>query len=489
MLSEKYIDEMDGITVSEERRASLLVAMDRLEHRLNEKDQRPGTKTEAGAQRPGARIEAGTQRPGARRGKPPRRGLAAFAVAGISVAACVLFAIFALPALTPAPDQGAPPFETGPQPPGQPNGFTEPKPYAVPETCSQKLCSVAWQVDDCIYYACGMEGIFRINNDGTGHEKVNGDYALSLQADGDWLYYECADEGLVKTRFDGSDRTILLAGVNVLWMAVDEGWIYCLVFDWANFSIMYHLGEDPAAEDFYSLVKVRTDGGETAPLLHGLVETPLLLDGWIYYLDSDGNIARIDEDGGEEAMVCDNAADAGSMSVDRYGLTMDGGYIYYVEQVYNKGDTEKDGFAKEIISTTLCRIKPDGTDQSEITEADFQSDFAVEDGWVYYATTNIDELNDISNSGYEGDLGKYAKGLLYKASCDGTQKEKLFEAQGSLFVPIVAGDWVYFRISNVGADDSGNIVYFYSDKNDINLYRVKKDGTGIEKVNLYGSGG
>ena len=477
MLMKEYIDEMNSLTVGEERLDRLLRTMEHFENELAKKAQMPGGKKPAVTQR--------SAEP--KRGAKPHRGLTALAAIGLSVAACALFAVFALPALISTPGQGHTPSEAGPQTPAPPKDYEEPAPYATPEVCSQKLCGVAYQVNDQIYYACGTDGIFRINTDGAEIVKINSDYAFSLQVDGDWIYYECADEGLVKTRLDGSDRTILLPGVNIEWMAIDEGWIYCLVYDYGGFSISFNEGNDPEADDFFSLIKIPVDGaGETTPLAQEPASTPFLLDDWIYYLAKNGDIVKINKSSSQKTMVCENAGNKGSPAVDRYGITLDGEYIYYIEEAGYTGDTETDGFAKEIVSTTLCRIKTDGTGQSEIAEIDFQSDFVVEDGWVYYNMTNIDELGEIAAGGFEGDLGQYAKEYLYKIYCDGTQKQKLFETSGQLYAPVIAGDWVYIRISNAETDASGDTIYSYSDAYDINLHRVKKDGTGAEKVNLPG---
>lgn len=151
---------------------------------------------------------------------------------------------------------------------------------------------------------------------------------------------------------------------------------------------------------------------------------------------------------------------------------MDEDYIYYHMERYE--DITESGAT--IAETALCRIKTDGTNRSKLTDSDVTGQFFVEDGWIYYVTERPSIVNH----------EEIYLGALCKVNFDGTQQQKLYETDVPLRYPVVAGDWVYFRQCNVEIDENGSKAFTYSDADGINLYKVKKDGTEAQRVDLRG---
>ena len=154
------------------------------------------------------------------------------------------------------------------------------------------------QVDDWFYYACGSDGIYKINSDGTQNTKINDDYSDSVQVYNDWLYYyDCDNVELIKTRLDGSERTVVLAGVTAGHITVEGDWIYCLIYDLIYFSKRYEADESFNQDECWRLIRIRTDGTEETSLVDGFAGSPSIIGDWIYYLDGYSNIFKIRKDG------------------------------------------------------------------------------------------------------------------------------------------------------------------------------------------------
>jgi hypothetical protein len=335
----------------------------------------------------------------------------------------------------------------------------------MPEVYSQRLASVACQVDEWIYYAYGTDGIYKIQIDGTQHEKINDDYATFLQVHDGWLYYSCDNGEFVRAQLDGSDRTVLLRGIDAYGITVEGEWIYCTIDD-RNDGIDIRYGG-------LQIIKMRIDGTEKVCLLSGFSEAVVAED-WIYYCQAnwttyEGGVYRIRKDGSEKTLIYADMA---------YNLILDGEYLYYhMERYENAYYDEDEGWGSAVIAeSALCRIKTDGKNRSTLASNDITGQFFVQDGWIYYLTGGPYFVNHET----------FYEGAVYKVYFDGTQQQKLFETDVPLMNPTAAGDWVYFRLTNAEIDGNGNEVYTYSDADNINLYKVKKDGTEAQRVNLYG---
>lgn len=347
---------------------------------------------------------------------------------GIAAAACIIVLSIVL-FNTPKSDKNIIAFET----PFQSEYNIAPLPETtIPEvyTGNYQLCDVAYQVDNWIYYAYA-DGIYKTNTNGTENKKLNDDNAGWLQVSGDWVYYTCygdvsEENSLVKVRLDGSERTVI-GKIDAMFVKVVEDWVY-------------YTGEND------NLFRIRTDGTEKTCLVKENAFWPCIAGDWVYYSGMNCNLFKISTDGSGKTLMCDYAT----------YLQLDGDYIYF-----NYAEPDPTGIGEAMIGG-LCRIKTDGTDKSKIADQNdgFLGDyFAVEDNWIFY------------------DDGEY----LYKVYSDGTQKQKIFdvnqiidsENEGSCRYPFVAGNWVYLTV------DSN-----YTDSN-TGLYRIKKDGTEAQKVNLF----
>lgn len=360
---------------------------------------------------------------------------------GVAAAACVLVMACILPQILNAPVQeNLPPVAINSPSPVQTQAESPIPTQELPEAYSQRLCEYAYQVGEWIYFGKYEDGIYKINIDRTENTKISDEgYVQWLQVSDGWIYYASYDQidsiELVKMRTDGSERVVLDKG-DISFVTVLGDWIY-----YEN-----RMPERNISLGIGKIYKMRTDGTEKKCIFEGILNYIYFAEHEIYYIDENFNIIKMQTDGTRKTLICDDYATIGDGHASK--LTLSGEYIYYVMKDLNSSER------------ALCRIKTDGTDKSIITTDNPEDNFTVKDNWIYYIVMHWDE--DIEY-------------ILYKIYSDGTQKEKLYESYNNdICCNInVTEEWIYFEKQD--------------QSNDFNLYKAKKDGTQVQKVELFGT--
>lgn len=402
-----------------------------------------------------------------------------FAIAGVSLIACITFAVLALPQVINTQENLSQVAIDSPAP-------TQSE-YTLPVSHSYQLCSTAYQVGEWVYVANPNPddgGIYKIREDGTNSIKISDDFADNVQVSDDWIYYtniifkenfqttQDLISTIYKIRTDGSDKTQLLKREGIInYFIVHDDWIY--------FS-------DPSRDR--QLYRISTDGQSEMCILNNIWGHPVtsgrpwITKEWIFYIgflkeddkvdyEIDGYVGIIKSrlDGTEKTLIYQN------WRVEN--LTLDGDYLYFNEFDTARYSEDTQGKTNEEINNAridiskyqnFWKIKIDGTEKQKIIEgADVGSGYAVKDNWIYYCPQ--DENIEL----FESDPGQ--KSSLYRIYTDGTQKQKIYEYEGNDKVycvyPMVAGDWIYLQQFN-----------FTEVKTD--LYKVKQDGTQAQKVDF-----
>lgn len=274
---------------------------------------------------------------------------------------------------------------------------------------------------------------------------------------GNWVYYTNSNYNyyLYKMRTDGSEKQILskcvALGINV-------------VGEW-----VYYTSDDSNGDR--GLYKIRIDGNQKTKISDDVNYFVHVANDWIYtakYL-SGRNIYRMKTDGTEKALICSDSCS---------NINILGDWIYYTET--NSGAAYKirtDGSEKTklhndftamdmvadgntVVATEMYEFLKINTDGSGFLsyngDRKQKSYINANNGWVYFI-----EHNFTSNG--------TATSAFYKMRYDTSEKTKIldltFRNSANYFINVADG-WLYFS----NEDDNGY------------LYRVKTDGTQLEKM-------
>lgn len=287
---------------------------------------------------------------------------------------------------------------------------------------------------------------------------TNGNYnnsALYVEA-GDWIFYSdtMKDYTLTKMKPDGTEKTSMNEP-SVMGLNFADGWLYYTQMQENFDGYLYRMKPDGTEKqqlattsfdifantivagdtvyfsnkaDGSALYSMKTDGSALTKLNALATFKQTFEDQWLYYIsvstdpatnESKNQLRKIRTDGSDDLLLVE--------PVGSNALVHDG-WVYY---------TAESG------SDLLYRIKTDGTEKTALT--DFGVSFInIHEGMLYYQTAD--------------------QGLLYSSGLDGSAPKLLTESGGSGIQ--IAGDWIYFMSRNEGG----------------RLYRVKIDGTGLEKA-------
>lgn len=146
------------------------------------------------------------------------------------------------------------------------------------------ITSINW-IEGQIYFYSEAGGIFHMNADGSGRDKVGEGTSDNLIADGGWLYYVSNKAGtnwsLYRMRYDGSEEqhlnTLMIHSLNVC-----AGHLYFCSYDNGNY-----------------ICRAESDGSNLAPLDKleaDYAGYPSVAGGYVYYWDNDTKIYRINPD-------------------------------------------------------------------------------------------------------------------------------------------------------------------------------------------------
>jgi hypothetical protein len=288
---------------------------------------------------------------------------------------------------------------------------------------------------DWIYYS--NNGLYKININGTGKEKLSNDDCRSINVIGDYIYYVIngdlysnSSNGIYRIHTDGTKRELLINETIISGnITVVDDLIYYGTY-WTESQYMNEqLGwwNIPHGE----LYKIGINGTGKIKLKDDVpIASINVINDWIYYtiIRYEGNdLYKIRTDGTEETKI--QNFDSPKL------INVVGNWIYYSAGYDTSG---------------VCKIRIDGTERTIFNGYSIYG-LNVVDGWVYYSA------ND-----YVGDKG------LYKMRIDGTEKLKLSDNYGRNIN--IISDWIYY-----------NNDYSYNEPNKI-LYKIKTDGTGWQIV-------
>lgn len=276
-----------------------------------------------------------------------------------------------------------------------------------------------------------------------------------IATQGDWVYYANIRYNyyLYKMRTDGSEKQILTKG-SVHSLNVVGEWIY-------------YTDDSPNGSGLY---KIRIDGSQKTKLSSNVYYWVYVVNDCIYYAESDlgSNIFKMKTDGtGIEKICSDNCSRPNVVGdwiyyTDRdtdvaYKIRTDGTKRTRLHSEFTCYDLVVDGsVAFGLENTDLQKINTDGSGFLIYRRYNQQISFInANDGWLYFLE------HDLSESTF-----KYA---FYKMRYDWSQKTKIldlnFQNTPNYFLH-VSGDWLYFP----NEDD-----HCY-------LYRIKTDGTNLQKM-------
>jgi hypothetical protein len=273
---------------------------------------------------------------------------------------------------------------------------------------------------------------------------------------GDTIYYSnvMGDYHLMKMKADGTGVTDL---------SEDTAVYINLSGDW-----IYYLGTN----EFF-IYKIKTDGSSKTKLgtthvsyMGGMV----VQDDMIYFVnaDDDDKLYSMKTDGTEPKKLSDTKI---------LKHTVDGEWIYYTTYLVDEDTYDS--------SYTIGKIKTDGTGETELVK-DGGFNLVLHEGWLYYSSSEHEHrLYRIKTNGKENTkLSNYmissvniaGDKLVYStqddhrlkvSGLDGSDVKNLIEEKAG--VVLVVGDWIYFSNTSL----SGR------------LYKVKFDGTELQKAYTY----
>ncbi len=204
---------------------------------------------------------------------------------------------------------------------------------------------------------------------------------------GDSIYYiNRFNNRLTKIKTDGSSKTELLEKINFDKIFVVDDWIYYTDFD-KPLSGLYRIRTDGKGEkkitsdfatDFFvlgnrvyycrgsadgGLFSISTDGKDKIKIVDKGVSTVNAAGDWLYYIDNDYCIWKVQFDGQNKMKLVEGSAASVNAAAN---------WIYYTR-------------TSESNSLFLYRIRTDGTENTLLLNEDVKR-FAVVGDWIYYTT-------------------------------------------------------------------------------------------------------
>lgn len=276
-----------------------------------------------------------------------------------------------------------------------------------------------------------------------------------VASQGDWIYYSNMnyDYYLYKMRKDGSQKQIVTKGC-VIGINVVGEWIY-------------YADENQSDRGIF---KIKLDGTEKTKLISGRYGWVYVAEDKIYYSAyyRGGKIYCMNTDGSSNRVVC---------SENCFYPNVVGEWIYYInEDTYDVYKIRTDGSERTRVHNSFKAhslvyengrlfadynsdfqgINIDGTGLWHDNNSDIQRSFLnANNGWIYMIQHDF-----TSNT---------PKSAFYRMSADCQVKEKIvdinFKNTANYYINVV-DEWVFFK----NEDDNGY------------MYRIKADGTGLQKV-------
>ncbi len=276
-----------------------------------------------------------------------------------------------------------------------------------------------------------------------------------VASQGDWIYYSNMnyDYYLYKMRKDGSQKQIVTKGCVIAINVVGE-WIYYTDENQSNRGIF----------------KIKLDGTEKTKLISGRYSWVYVAGDKIYYSPSNhsGKIYCMNTDGSSNRVVCsENCSYANVVGEWIYYINADTYDVYKIRtdgsertRVHNSFKAHslvyENGQLFANYNKDFQGININGTGLWHDYNEDKQRSFLnANNGWIYMV-----EHDFTSNS---------PKSAFYRVSADYEVKQKIadinFKNTANYYINVV-DEWIFFK----NEDDNGY------------MYRIKADGTGLQKV-------
>ena len=219
-------------------------------------------------------------------------------------------------------------------------------------------------VDQWIYYTDLEGNVFRIGTDGKDRKAIGGVIADYIEVEGNYIYYlVAAGEGWKLNRMDlEGNNNQFIANVNSLNVMVKGNWVYCsddvnggiYKFDINNKDNRINITQDIVSfmvleNDFIYylndegvLNKINLDGTNGKVLTNNSVLVFNVQGDYVYYSNANdsGKMYKMDLSGNQNAKLVDDGAAL---------INAAGGWIYYVNEEFNFVKVRTDGTMKQII--------------------------------------------------------------------------------------------------------------------------------------------
>lgn len=293
--------------------------------------------------------------------------------------------------------------------------------------------TVRYSQDGSVYkLAAGRKIPEAFSNETASQLVVAGDYIFTTNV---YNYREPFTMRKMKT--DGSEAHIICQDDRQRFVVYNDGkWIYYYMLEIIVCQADKPApGEEPRTYDYSTLYKMKVDGSSTQQVLDYIYANglPYISDGWIYYSCQPPDWAieqekltglergffKIKLDGTGKTKLLDNLPFS--------AVVKQGDWLFY------SGDG-------------LFKLKTDGSENIKLCD-DHAATVNVKNEWVYF-TSFGDQIS------------------LNRIDWEGHNRQKLSQVDRVQDISI-SGDWVYFH-----ADEGDKM----------QLYRIKPDGTGQEKL-------
>lgn len=238
-----------------------------------------------------------------------------------------------------------------------------------------------------------------------------------------WIYYSGVEKsGLYKIKSDGTNNTKLLDNASVSYINVVNDWIY------------FKLGD--GYSEYQQIYKMKTDGSNKTELYEQkYISNLIVVDGWIYFLShdnesgSDFGIYRIKTDGTSKTLI-----DKGSVS----SISIVDNYIYY----HNDG---------------IYKVKTDGSNKTKLSNIS-PVFMVVKDKNIYYCPGVYEFNSEYKICKIDLNGGNFKEICKFNSHVTEMISPNFFN---------VDENWIYYMCLN---------------GTDLNVYKIKTDGTEFTKL-------
>lgn len=205
--------------------------------------------------------------------------------------------------------------------------------------------------------------IYKMNLDGSNQVVINDnefayDY-YDMYVVNNKIYYVGTDYNVYKMNLDGQDKELAVE-TDTGFLAINEKYI------------IYNK-ENEDSSDYVTYIRSLNKEDERE-ITGSRLFTPDIYEDYVYYINSNQNIARVSVNGGEEEVIYNGSA---------YNMNIYNGDIYYLNY---KDETNED------YTVCIYKINANGGEAQIVKELLYYASFInLVNGYVYYMDMNVDE--------------------------------------------------------------------------------------------------